>query len=130
MPPMNKVVLDASAVLALLNDEVGAKIVQECLPGAIISSVNFGEVVTRLALLGMPDNEIRETLNILALDIFPFDEEQSFLAGFLAIKTKPFGLSLGDRACLALALKTGSEALTSDKVWQTLEIGADVRVIR
>ena len=127
---MNNVVLDASAVLALLNDEAGAKIAQESLPGAIISSVNFGEVVTRLALLGMPEKEIREALDILALDITPFDEEQAFLAGILAIKTKQLGLSLGDRACLALALRTGSAALTSDKVWQALDIGVIVRVIR
>ena len=127
---MNRVVLDASAVLALLNDEVGAKIVQESLPGAIISSVNFAEVVTRLTILGMPENEIRDALNILALDITPFDEDQAFLAGILAIKTKQLGLSLGDRACLGLALKTGSAALTSDKVWQALDIGVDVRVIR
>ena len=127
---MNRVVLDASAVLALLNDEVGAKIVQESLPGSIISSVNFAEVVTRLTLLGMPEKEIREALDILALDITPFDEEQAFLAGILAIKTKQLGLSLGDRACLALALKTGSAALTSDKVWQALDIGVTVRVIR
>jgi PIN domain nuclease of toxin-antitoxin system len=127
---MNSVVLDASAVLALLNDEVGAKIVQESLPGAIVSSVNFAEVVTRLALLGMPEKEIREALNILALDITPFDEEQAFLAGILANKTKQLGLSLGDRSCLALALGTGCEALTADKVWQTLEIGVEVRVIR
>ena len=127
---MNRVVLDASAVLALLNDEVGAKIVQESLSGAIISSVNFAEVVTRLTLLGMPEKEIREALDILALDITPFDEEQAFLAGILAIKTKQLGLSLGDRACLALALKTGSAALTSDKVWQALDIGVTVRVIR
>ena len=127
---MNRVVLDASAVLALLNDEVGAKIVQESLPGSIISSVNFAEVVTRLTLLGMPEKEIREALDILALDITPFDEEQAFLAGILAIKTKQLGLSLGDRACLALALRTGSAALTSDKVWQALDIGVIVRVIR
>ncbi len=127
---MNRVVLDASAVLALLNDEVGAKIVQESLPGAIISSVNFAEVVTRLTILGMPENEIRDALNILALDITPFDAEQAFLTGFSAIKTRQFGLSLGDRACLSLALKTGSAALTSDKVWQALDIGVDVRVIR
>jgi len=127
---MNNVVLDASAVLALLNDEVGAIIVQESLPGAIISTVNFAEVVTRLALLGMPENEIREALDILVLDITPFDEEQAFLAGFLVIKTSQSGLSLGDRACLALALKTGSAALTSDKAWQALDVGVEVRVIR
>jgi PIN domain nuclease of toxin-antitoxin system len=127
---MNRAVLDASAILALLNDETGTKMVQDALPGALVSAVNLAEIVTRLALLGMPENEIRETLAILALDVYPFDEEQSFLAGLLVSKTKAFGLSLGDRACLALALKTGFVALTSDKVWQALEIGVEIRLIR
>ena len=80
--------------------------------------------------MGMPENEIREALDILALDVHPFDEEQSYLAGLLVIKTKPFGLSFGDRACLSLALKTDSQALTSDKVWQLLDIGVPIKVIR
>jgi len=127
---MNKYVLDASAILALLNDESGAEMVQGLLSGAIISAVNHTEVVTRLSLLGMPENEIREALGILGLAIIPFDEELSFRTGSLALATKQYGLSLGDRACLALALKTGSPALTSDKAWQDLNIGVEIKVIR
>lgn len=127
---MNKCVLDASAILALLNDESGAGMVQELLPVAIVSAVNFAEVVTRLSLLGMPENEIQGTLHILGLVIIPFDEELSFQTGLLAIVTKQYGLSLGDRACLALALKTGYSAVTSDRVWKNLEIKLDVKVIR
>jgi len=127
---MNKCVLDASAILALLNDESGAGIVQELLPVAIVSAVNYAEVVTRLSLLGMPENEIREALDMLGLAIIPLDEGLSFRTGVLAIATKQYGLSLGDRACLALALKTGYSAVTSDRLWQELNIGVDVRVIR
>ena len=127
---MNKCVLDASAIFALLNDESGAGMVQELLPVAVVSTVNFAEVVTRLSLLGMPENEIHKTLDILGLTIIPFDEELSFQTGLLAILTKQYGLSLGDRACLALALKTGYSAVTSDRVWENLNIKLDVKVIR
>jgi ribonuclease VapC len=127
---MNKCVLDASAILALLNDESGAGMVQELLPVAIISAVNYAEVVTRLSLLGMPENEIREALGMLGLAIISFDEGLSFQTGALAIATKQNGLSLGDRACLVLALKTGYSVVTSDRVWQELNIGVDVKVIR
>ena len=71
---MNKCVLDASAILALLNDESGAGTVQELLPVAIISAVNYAEVVTRLSLLGMPESEIHEALDMLGLALISFDE--------------------------------------------------------
>ncbi len=127
---MNKCVLDASAILALLNDESGAGMVGELLPVAIVSAVNYAEVVTRLALLGMPENEIHRALNILGLTIIPLDEDLSFRTGCLAIATKQYGLSLGDRACLALALKTGYSAVTADRVWQDLNIEVDIKIIR
>jgi len=127
---MSNCVLDASAILALLNDEAGAKTVQALLPGAIVSAVNYAEVVTRLSLLGMPESEIREALEILGLEIIPFDEEQSFRAGILVNGTKNFGLSLGDRACLALALKNGFPAVTADRSWQEVKAGIEVRLIR
>ena len=127
---MNKCVLDASAILALLNNESGAGMVQELLPVAIVSAVNYAEVVTRLSLLGMPENEIHQALDILGLTIIPLDQDLSFRSGSLAIVTNQYGLSLGDRACLALALKTGYSAVTSDKGWQDLNIEVDVKVIR
>jgi PIN domain nuclease of toxin-antitoxin system len=78
----------------------------------------------------MPEDEIRESLNILGLAIIPFDEDLSFQTGLLAIVTKQYGLSLGDRACLALALKTGYSAVTSDRVWKNLNIKLNVKIIR
>lgn len=127
---MSKYVLDASAILALLNDESGAEMVEELLSVAIISAVNYAEVVARLSLLGMPENEIREVLGMLGLGIISFDEGLAFQTGALAIAAKQYGLSLGDRACLALAIKTGYSAVTADKAWQELNLGVDIRLIR
>lgn len=127
---MSSIILDASALLALLNAEKGADAVQESLPRAIISTVNYAEVVTRLSLLGMPEDEIRDAVDVLGLDIIPFDDEQAFQSGLLAPQTQSLGLSLGDRACLALALKTKSVALTADRAWQNLQVGVEIRLIR
>ncbi|MEW5829603.1 MAG: type II toxin-antitoxin system VapC family toxin [Chloroflexota bacterium] len=127
---MSKFVLDASALLALLNDEPGAGLVQRSLPESLVSAVNLAEVVTRLSLAGMPKDQIREALALLGLDVKAFDDEQAFQSGLLATHTQAYGLSLGDRACLVLALTTDSTALTADKVWQDLKVGAKVELVR
>lgn len=127
---MSKVVLDASALLALLNDERGAGSVQELLPDALISAVNMAEVVTRLSLLGMPEEQIHEALSSLGLNVEPFEEEQAFRAGLFAAKTHSLGLSLGDRACLALASATGAMAVTADRAWKNLDLGVKIQLLR
>jgi len=127
---VSKVALDASALLALLNDEEGADKVKELLPDALISTVNLAEVSTRLSLLGMPGEQIREVLTLLGLDIVPFDKEQAFLAGLFAEKTHSLGLSLGDRACLALASLTSVPAVTADRVWKKLKLGVKILLVR
>ncbi len=127
---MNKYVLDASALLALLNDETGAEIVQEVLPDAVISSINFSEVVTRLALFGMPVNTVHDTLDILGLEIIPFDATLAYDIGDLAIATKHLGLSIGDRACLALAKNTERTAVTADKIWSKVNTSVTIKLIR
>ncbi len=127
---MSNFVLDASAILALLNAERGADLVLDALPKAVLSTVNLAEVVTRLSSHGMPENEIHEALAVLGLEIIPFDEEQAFRAGLLSNVTQSAGLSLGDRACLALATITHSTALTADKAWQSLDIGVPIKLIR
>jgi PIN domain nuclease of toxin-antitoxin system len=127
---MNDYVLDASALLTLLNAEKGSSLVQELLPRTVISSVNLAEVVTRLSLLDIPENEIHEILDVLGLEIIPFDEEQAFRAGFLSKHTHPMGLSLGDRACLVLALTTNKAAITADRIWKDLKIGVEIILVR
>jgi PIN domain nuclease of toxin-antitoxin system len=127
---MSDYVLDASALLALLNAEKGADFVQDVLPHAVLSAINLAEVVTRLVAVGMPEKEIQETLLLLGLKIIPFEEKGAFQSGFLYAKTKPLGLSLGDRACLDLAKISGATALTADRAWQELKIGVKVKLIR
>ena len=127
---MAEVVLDASALLVLLNDEPGAELVAESLPQAAISAVNLSEVVAKLADAGMPDEAIRDALRGLPLDVVPFDVEQVYDAGLLRSATRGAGLSLGDRGCLSLARRLDLPALTADHTWEQLAVGATVRVIR
>jgi PIN domain nuclease of toxin-antitoxin system len=127
---VSEFILDASALLALLNNETGSDLVRELLPDAIISTVNLAEVVTRLSLLGMPEEQIREVLTLLGLNIKSFDEEQAFRTGLLAAQTHSLGLSLGDRACLALASSTSATAVTSDRIWNDLDLGAKTQLLR
>jgi ribonuclease VapC len=127
---MSDYVLDASAILALLNAEKGADLVQDMLPRTILSAVNLAEVVTRLVAVGMPETEIQEALTLLGLKIIPFEEEGAFQSGFLYPETQHLGLSLGDRACLGLAKISGATALTADRTWQELNIGVKVKLIR
>ncbi len=127
---MSDYVLDASAILALLNGETGSDLVLEALPHSVVSTVNLAEVCARLSGIGMAGAEIRETLSLLGLVIVPFDEESAFLSGDLRPITQSAGLSLGDRACLALAKQTGRIAVTSDRAWQTVKTGVTVRLIR
>ena len=126
---MSDAVLDASALLALLQDEPGASMVLEAIPGALVCSVNLSEVVAKLVEVGMPEREIRLALS-LGLEIVPFDEVLAFSSGLLRHATRSAGLSLGDRACLALAQSRSLPALTTDRVWTTLDIGIDVVCVR
>lgn len=127
---MSDVVLDASALLAILNDEPGADEVSPFIPGATINTVNFSEVIAKLAENGMPENEIREALGVLGLKILPFDENLSYKTGLLRPTTKNKGLSLGDRACLASGLEMNFPVITADRKWQQLELPLEIRLIR
>lgn len=127
---MPETVLDASALLALMNGEEGADAVAAVLPGAAASAVNISEVVAKLVKAGMPRKAIRDALQALPLDVVSFDQEQAYEAGLLRPSTRGVGLSLGDRACLSLALRLALPALTADRTWQQLAVGAKVRLIR
>ena len=112
------VVLDASALLAFLSGETGAERVEvRMAEGAMVSSVNLSEVVAKLNERGMPLSEIKSTVDDLGLDIATFDEALAYVAGELRKLTSHAGLSLGDRACLALGIQKGYTVLTGDKRW-------------
>lgn len=123
---MSGIVLDASALMALLLGEPGADAVEASLDRAIISTVNLAEVAGKLAERGMPEAEIHQVVETLGLETTPFDEDQAYLAGDLRPSTRAMGLSLGDRACLALGRSLGAEILTADTAWRAL--GSDLRV--
>lgn len=127
---MTDIVFDSSAVLALLHREPGAEVVDEYVGNAMISAVSLGEVGARLVEHGMPDTEIRTVVDAVGLDVVPFDEDQAFVSAFLREATRSKGLSLGDRACLALAKARRLPTLTADRVWAELEIGIEIRLIR
>jgi ribonuclease VapC len=127
---MNKVVLDASALLALLNAEPGSEEVESAIPGAAISTVNLSEVVAKLVENGMPEDAVRSVLGDIELDVHPFDLETAYRAGSLRKQTRKLGLSFGDRACLAFGSRLGLPVLTTDRNWKSLEVGVEVRVIR
>jgi PIN domain nuclease of toxin-antitoxin system len=126
----DRAVLDASALLALLNQEPGGEVVEDALPGALISAVNFSEVVAKLVDKGVPETGARAVLEDIGLEIYPFDTEQAFRTGELRPKTRPLGLSLGDRACLALGDLLDLPVLTTDRSWKELKLGIEVRMIR
>lgn len=127
---MSDVVLDASALLALLNSEKGADRVAEALPKAHFSTVNLAEVVGKLAEVGIAEQEIRESLNSLLFNVHPFDTELAYLAGLFLPQTRHLGLSLGDRSCLALGLKLAHPVMTADRDWKDLKLGVKIQVIR
>lgn len=127
---MNEVVLDASALLAVLRAEPGAERVEPRLEGAGIGAVNLSEVVAKLDEDGVPEPEIRRAIGRLDLDVHAFDAAQAYVAGGLRQKTRARGLSFGDRACLALALRLGATALTADRAWARLDLGIGIEVIR
>lgn len=127
---MSDVVLDASAVLALVHGEPGAERVLAVLDRAAISAANLAEVVSRLAERGSPAADIRRQLAHLPFHVVPVDEELGYAAGFLRPSTRRLGLSLGDRLCLALALRLGATALTADRAWTRLAMDARIELLR
>ena len=116
---MSKVVLDATALLAYLNAEAGQERVHEHFNEAAISAVNLAEVIAKLRELGKSEVVINQALALLDLEVIAFDEQQAVAAGFLRPSIMRY-LSLGDRACLALARALNVPALTADRRWSAV----------
>src|SRR5271169_2654004 len=128
---MNRIVLDASAILAVINAEPGAeKLTPDLLARAVASTVNLSEVQTKLVSRGWPSDEAWEDATSPVREILSFDEEQARIAGDLVTQTRHLGLSLGDRACLALALALKAPVYTSEKAWMKVKANVRVHVIR
>lgn len=123
-------VADASAIIALLVGEPFNRVDPERMTKAWVSSVNLSEVLAKLYEMGLPDHEADMAVTRLGLRVRAFDEAQARTAAQLRRATRQAGLSLGDRACLALAKTLGCCVITADRVWSNLDIGVEVLLIR
>jgi PIN domain nuclease of toxin-antitoxin system len=127
------VVLVASAVLALLLGETGGDVVRQAIAsGAAMSAVNLAEVMTRLVRNGVTQATAEQALGTLPVLIHGQDDALALQTGALFATTRPFGLSLGDRACLALAQREAMPALTADRAWVQVGplVGVTIRLVR
>lgn len=125
------VLLDASALLAAVNEEPGGERVAECLDDAAISAVNLAEVATKLREFGWRGTEVADLVVDLQLEVLPFDQQDALKTADLRGPTRTLGLSLGDRACLATAQRTGYRVLTADAAWSRTRLrGVRIEVVR
>jgi PIN domain nuclease of toxin-antitoxin system len=127
---MSRAVLDASAVLALILDETGADKVEAHLDGAVVSAVNLAEVGAKMLERGSSLEAVDAELRAAGIEVVPFDEAHALEAARLRPLTRAWGLSLGDRACLALGGLTGCPVLTTDREWAQAGLPLDIRLIR
>ena len=128
---MSRIVLDASALLAVLNQEPGAdRLIPEILGSAASSTVNLAEVQRKLVERGLSSDDAWEATLTPIREAVSFTPEHARLAGDLVGETRPRGLSLGDRACLALGLSLKAPVYTADRSWKCLNLGVRIHVIR
>jgi ribonuclease VapC len=123
-------VADASAILAALKNEPFGEFDPERLVGSSISTVNLCEVLTKLQSDGLTQEQAVAAAARLNLQVVVFDAHQAGIAADLWPRTRQAGLSLGDRACLALGLARGRPVVTADRVWATVDVSVEIVLIR
>ena len=124
------IVLDSSALLAMLFFEPGCERVAELVPRSCMSTVNLAEVLGRLTRDGRALDAALEQIERMGIVWIDFDRELAIGAAALLVPAAPLGLSLGDRACLALARLRDLPAVTADRAWAKLDLGIRVEVVR
>jgi ribonuclease VapC len=130
---VNRIVLDASALLAILHSEPGAEVFDrqfDLLENAVISAVNLAEAHGKLVGHGIAANDAWEAVSAPVQEVADFNAHQARIAGGLVGQTRSLGLSLGDRSCLALAIALKAPVYTADRVWKGMKVGVPIRVIR
>ena len=131
IPPKNKILLDASAFIAIVLKEDGAVLVENAIRrGAAISSVNLAESITKLQNYEYTPEELNMVVEDMQLQVLPFTHRQAFLSSKFYPYIKSHNLSLGDRSCLAVAMEENYAVLTTDKSWVKLPLDITVRMIR
>jgi PIN domain nuclease of toxin-antitoxin system len=124
------IVLDSSALLAMLFFEPGCERVAQLVPRSCMSTVNLAEVLGRLARDGRAVDKAIDLIEEMGIAWIDFDREVAIGAAALLLPTAPWGLSLGDRACLALARLRNLPAVTADRAWAKLDLGFPIEVVR
>jgi len=124
------IVLDASVVMAFLKQERGWEIVAPHLTSAALSTVNAAEVLSRYTEVGVDADFIHQQIEALECEIVPVTMAHAVITAKLRPLTKPLGLSLGDRTCLALAIDRECPVMTADRNWAKLNIGVPIQLIR
>ena len=127
---MSAIVFDSSVVIAILKQSPGFSTAESSISDALISTVNMSEVATYLARNSVPKDTIQEVLASFPIQVVPFEESLAIQTGCLYSSCKHLGLSLGDRACLALAMSRKMPVLTADRVWSKLDLGISIQVLR
>jgi ribonuclease VapC len=124
------VVLDASALLAFLHDEPGGENVSPVLEDARVSAVNWSEVLQKSLQRDVDIAGMRQEFTDVGVRFESFTPQQAETAAWLCSHTRNHGLSLADRACLALAIDKGLPVITADRAWGRLNLDIEIRVIR
>lgn len=125
-----KYVLDASALLALIQNEKGADVVTRHLSQSVISTVNYSEIISKLMQYNIAFADAAGIVVDLAIPVIDFDSEMASESAKLKHQTRSFGLSLGDCACLALAKIKGYEVITADAIWDKADTRVSITLIR
>jgi len=128
--PSDPIVLDASAILAVIQDEAGTDALRSLETVPLVSAINLVEVHAVMARAGVTSDVIRATLARLRLEVLPFAPTLVEGAAEIHARGRKRGLSLGDAACLATARAIGGEAWTADSAWRGLDVGVRIRLIR
>lgn len=123
-------ILDASAVVALLFQEPGHTVVASHIGTASISTVNLAEVLSRCVRADIDPRAVDQQLQEIGLNYLPLTPDIAMLVAQLEPHCRPLGLSLGDRACLATALACNDAVLTTDRVWGELDLDLDIQILR
>ncbi len=124
------IVFDASALLALLLKEPGHEIAADNLFNALISAINYSEVLTRLSRQRISPGESAPRIAGLGIEVVDFDQSHAIIAAEIRELGRAAGLGLADCCCLALAVQRQLPVLTADRVWKSLELELDIQLLR
>lgn len=123
-------VLDTSVIMAVLLDEVGRDVAARLVPGSLLSGVNLAEIVTKCVEKSFPLQMAQDYIRASGVEIVAFDADAALLTGEIFQVARKGVLSLGDRACIATAMRRGAVVVTADRIWADLDLPCPIELIR